>query len=122
MTARNSDDLETLRRQCFPEPGTASSPSLPAPMSPPPSTPSRVTSVGQLKRSAAVIDLDDSDVEVTVAAPSPKVARLSAHPEPFLPEPDMHDDTSDDIGIDMDFSESDTDDGPFPHVVPPSRS
>ena len=65
-----------------------------------------------------MIDLDDSDLEVIVALPPPKDARLSAHPEPYLPEPDMHEDTSDDNGIDMDLSESDKDDGPFPHVVP----
>ena len=46
MTATNSDDLATLRRQCFPETRTASSPSLPAPMLPTPSTPSRVKSFG----------------------------------------------------------------------------
>ena len=61
-------------------------------------------------------DLDYSDLEIAVAASPPKVARLSAHPEPHLPEPDMHEDTSDDIDIDLDLSESDKDDGLLPHV------
>ena len=57
-----------------------------------------------------MIDLDDSDLEISVAARPPKVARLWAHPEPHVLEPDMHKDLSDGIGIGMDLSEPEKDD------------
>ena len=58
-----------------------------------------------------MIDLDDSDMCISVSAPPPKVVCFSTHHVPHLPELVENDDTSDDIGIELDMSESDKDEG-----------